>query len=78
MWGTGLQVLPKLQNSEARIATNSNYDSSASALIKCLNQPSIADKTKTEIACMVYESIKCIALNHLQEILYNPLESSLS
>ena len=41
--GTRLQVLQKLQNRAARIVTNSSYDSSASALIKTLNWPTVAD-----------------------------------
>ena len=41
--GTRLQVLQKLQNRAARIVTNSSYDSSASALTKTLNWPTVAD-----------------------------------
>ena len=50
--GTRLQVLQKLQNRAARIVTNSSYDSSASALIKTLNWPTVADMRKVETACM--------------------------
>ena len=54
--GARLQVLQQLQNSAARIVTNSSYYCSASALIKCLN--TLADMIKTETACMVYKSIR--------------------
>ena len=49
-------MLQKLQNRAARIVTNSSYDSSsASALIKTLNWPTVADMIKAETACMVYK-----------------------
>ena len=66
--GTGLQVLQKLQNRAARIVTNSSYDSSASALIKSLNWPTVADMIKTETACMVYKSINAVAPDYLSEM----------
>ena len=53
-----LQVLQKLQNRASRIVTNSSYDSSASALIKTLNWPTVADMIKVETACMVYKSTR--------------------
>ena len=43
-------MLQKLQNRAARIVTNSSYDSSASALIKTLNWPTVADMIKVETA----------------------------
>ena len=54
MWGEGakLQVLQKLQNRAARILSNSSYDSSASALIKILNWPTVSDMMKVETACI--------------------------
>ena len=66
--GTGLQVLQKLQNRAARIVTNSSYDSFASALIKSLNWPTVADMIKTETACMVYKSINELAVDYLSEM----------
>ena len=51
--GTKLQALQKLQNRAARILSNSSYDSSASALIKILNWPTVSDMIKVETACMV-------------------------
>ena len=47
---------------------NSSYDSSASALIKTLNWPTVADVIKVETACMVYKSINDLAPDHLSEI----------
>ena len=58
----------KLQSRAARIVTNSSYDSSASALIKTLNWPTVADITKVEKACMVYKSINDLAPDYLSEI----------
>ena len=66
--GTRLQVLQKLQNRAARIVTNSSYDSSASALIKTLNWPTVADMIKVETACMVYKSINDLAQDYLSEM----------
>ena len=66
--GTRLQGLQKLQNRAARIVTNSSYGSSASALIKTLNWPTVADMIKVETACMVYKSINDLALDYLSEI----------
>ena len=66
--GTRLQELQKLQNRAARIVTNSSYDSSASALIKTLNWPTVADMIKVETACMVYKSINDLAPDYLSEI----------
>ena len=66
--GTRLQVLQKLQNRAASIVTNSSYDSSASALIKTLNWPTVADIIKVETACMVYKSINDLAPDYLSEI----------
>ena len=66
--GTRLQVLQKLHNRAARIVTNSSYDSSASALIKTLNWPTVADMIKVETACMVYKSINDLAPDHLSEM----------
>ena len=43
-------MLQKLQNRAARIVTNGSYDSSASALIKTLNWPMVADMIKVETA----------------------------
>ena len=70
MWGGGtkLQVLQKLQNHAARIVTNCSYDSSASALIKILNWPTVADMIKVETAFMVYKSINDLALDYLSGI----------
>ena len=45
-WRTRFQGLQKLQNHAARIVTYSSYDSSASALIKTLNWPMVADMIK--------------------------------
>ena len=61
-------MLQKLQNRAARIVTNSSYDSSASALIKTLNWPTVADMIKVETACMVYKSINDLAPDYLSEI----------
>ena len=47
---------------------NSSYDSSASALIKILNWPTIADIIKVETACMVYKSINDLNPDYLSEI----------
>ena len=69
--GTRLQVLQKLQNRAARIVTNSSYDSSASALIKTLNWPTVADMIKVETACMVYKSINDLAPDYLSEMFTN-------
>ena len=66
--GTRLQVLQKLQNRAARIVTNSSYDSSASAVIKTLNWPTVADMIKVETACMVYKSINDLAPDYLSEM----------
>ena len=66
--GTNLQVLQKLQNRAARIVTNSSYDSSASALIKSLNWPTVADMIKTETAYMVYKSINDLASDYLSKM----------
>ena len=66
--GTRLQVLQKLQNRAARIVTNSSYDSSASALIKTLNWPTVADMIKVETACMGYKSINDLAPDYLSEM----------
>ena len=65
--GTRLQELQKLQNRAARIVTNSRYDSSASALIKTLNWPTVADVIKAETACMVYKSINDLDPDYLSE-----------
>ena len=48
--------------------TNSSYDSSASALIKTLNWPTVADMIKVEKACMVYKSINDLAPDYLSEV----------
>ena len=61
-------MLQKLQNRAARIVTNSSYDSSASALIKTLNWPTVADMIKVETACMVYKSINDLAPDYLSEM----------
>ena len=62
-------MLQKLQNRAARIVTNSGYDSSASALIKTLNWPTVAGMIKVETACMVYKSINDLApLNDINDI----------
>eukprot|EP00481_Brizalina_sp_1-RS-2013_P002622 TRINITY_DN6921_c0_g1_i1.p2 TRINITY_DN6921_c0_g1~~TRINITY_DN6921_c0_g1_i1.p2 ORF type:complete len:112 (-),score=0.61 TRINITY_DN6921_c0_g1_i1:54-389(-) len=55
--GPGCRCCKNFKNRAARIVTNSSYDSSASALIKSLNWPTVADMIKTETACMVYKSI---------------------
>ena len=62
-----LQALQKLQNRAARIATNSSYDSSASALRKTQNWPTVADMIKVETACMVYESINDLGPDYLSK-----------
>ena len=61
-------MLQKLQNIAARIVTNSSYDSSASALIKTLNWPTVADMIQVETACMVYKSINELAPDYLLQI----------
>ena len=63
-----LHVLQKIQNRAVRIVTKSSYDSSASALIKILKWPIVADMIKMETACMVYKSIKVLAPDYLSEI----------
>ena len=72
VWGacgvTRLQVLQKLQTRAGRIVTNSSYDSSASALIKTLNWPTIADIIQVGTACMVYQSINELAPDYLSQI----------
>ena len=68
MRGTKLQVLQKLHNRAARIVTNSRYDFSASALIKTLNWPTVADMIQVETTCMVYKSINELAPDYLSEI----------
>ena len=67
MGGTTLQVLHKLQNRAARIVTNSSYDY-ASALIKLLNWPTVADMINIETACMVYKSINDLAPDCLSKM----------
>ena len=69
--GARLQVLQKLQIHAARIVTNSSYDSSASALIKTLNWPTVADMIRVETACMVDKSINDLAPDYLSECLRN-------
>ena len=59
----------KFQNRAARIVTNSSYDSSASALIKTLNWPTVADMIKVETACMVYKSINDLAPDYMSKFL---------
>ena len=44
-------------------------DSSASALIKTLSWPTVADMIKVETACMVYKSINDLAPDYLSEII---------
>ena len=44
-------------------------NSSASALIKTLDWPTVADMIKVETACMVYKSINDLAPDYLSEIL---------
>ena len=61
-------MLQKLQNRASRIVPNSSYDSSASALTKSLNWPTVADMIKTETACMVYGSINDLAPDNLSKI----------
>ena len=61
-------MLQKFKTCAARIVTNSSYDSSASALIKTLNWPTVADMIKVETACMVYKSINDPAPDYLSEI----------
>ena len=61
-------MLQKLQNHAARIVTNSSYDSSASALIKTLNWPTVAVMIKVETAYIVYKSINDLAADYLSEI----------
>ena len=75
--GTNLQVLQNLQNRAARIVTNSNYDSSASALIKSLNWPTVADMIKIETACMVYKSINDLAPDYLSKMVTKNLTYSM-
>ena len=58
----------KLENRAARIVTNSSYDSSASALRKILNWPTVADMIQVETACMVYKSINGLAPDYLSQI----------
>ena len=62
-------MLQKLQNRAARIVTNSSYDSSASALIKTLNWPKVADMINVETTCMVYKSINDLAPDFCQKFL---------
>ena len=61
-------MLQKLQNCAARIVTNSSSDSSASALIKTLNWPKVADMIQVETACMVYKSINELTPDYLSQI----------
>ena len=60
--------MQNIQNPAARIVTISSYDSSASALIKTLNWPTIVHMIKVETACMVYKSINGLALDYLSEL----------
>ena len=48
--------------------TDSSYDSSASALIKTLNWPTVADMVKVETACMFNKSINDLAPDYLSEM----------
>ena len=57
-------MLQRLENRAARIVTNSGYDSSASALMKILKWPKVADMIKMETACMVYKSINDLAQDY--------------
>ena len=66
--GLGCRGCKKLQNRAARIVTNSSYDSSASALIKTLNWPTVADMIKVETAYMIYKSINDLVPDYLSEI----------
>ena len=75
--GTNLQVLQKLQNRAARIVTNSSCDSSASALIKILNWPTVVDMIKIETACMVYKSINDLAPDYLSKMFTKILTCSM-
>ena len=59
MWGTRLQVLQKLQNRAARIVTNSSYDSSASALIKTLNEGSYSASRELSVASCQLRVVSC-------------------
>ena len=55
--------------------TNS-YDSSASALMKTQNWPTVAEMIKVETACMVYKSINDLAPDYLSEIFTKSSASS--
>ena len=68
--------MQKLQNRAAKIVTNSSYDSSASALIKTLNWPTVADMIQVEKACMVYKSINELAPDYLSQIFTKKLACS--
>ena len=46
-----------------------SYDSSASALIKTLNWPTVAEMIKVETACIVYKSINDLAQTICQKFL---------
>ena len=48
--------------------TNSSYDSSASALIKTLNWPTVADMIQVETAYMVYKSLNELAPDYQSQI----------
>ena len=61
-------MLHKLQSRAARIVTNSSSDSSASALIKTLNWPTVAVMIQVDTACMVYKSINDLAPDYLSHI----------
>ena len=61
-------MLQKLQNRAARIMTNSSYESSANALIKFVNWPTVPYMIIVETACMVYKSINDLAPDYLSEI----------
>ena len=69
-------MLQKLQNLAARIVTNSSYDSSASALTKILNWPTVADMIKVKTTSMVYKSINYLAPDYLSEIFTKNSSSS--
>ena len=72
MWGSCGEsrrpTLQKLQNRVARIATNSNYDAPADALIQRLKWPNIAEVIKRETAAIVYKSLNGLAPKYLSNI----------
>ena len=62
---TALNILRKLQNCAARIATSSPYDASSQTLLKELEWLTVKELIETETARMVYRSISKEVNNYL-------------